>query len=321
MTDSRALYQLAVPDLSDAASSLKFSIIIPVYDDWLSLNECLRSLARQGSAPNFEVIIVDDGSREAAPKFVSKWNEHYSLTVIRESHAGISLARNRGIQASKAPILLFVDADCRLDLKCLQMLERTMDALPQQNYFQLHLVGDCSNGTVGKAEELRLMALQIQFIQLDNSVRYLNTAGFAIRRHKADSDASLFDPIAIRAEDTLLLANLIRRDELPSFVPDAIVQHAISLCVIAYLRKAMQSAYLEGRTFDIISSTGVAIRLGHRERLRMLGLTWKLSADRKIGRTAWFVLLTRQALRWIAIFCYQHLRPICSWSRKLAKSL
>jgi hypothetical protein len=312
MTDSRTLYQLAAPDLSNAASALKFSIIIPVYNDWLSLNECLRSLARQASAPNFEIIIVDDGSKEAAPKFISKWNEHYSLTVIRESHAGISFARNRGIQASKAPILLFVDADCRLDLKCLQMLERTMDALPQQNYFQLHLVGDCSNGTVGKTEDLRLMALQNQFIRLDNSVRYLNTAGFAIRRNKADSDAGLFDPIAIRAEDTLLLANLIRRDELPLFVPDAIVQHAIPLCVVAYLRKAMHSAYLEGKTFDIISSTGVAIRLGHGERLRMLGLTWKLSADRKIGRTAWFVLLTRQTLRLIATFCYQYLRPKCS---------
>lgn len=321
MIESKASHQLARSAPFRAASPLKFSVIIPVYNDWPSLNECLGSLAQQTNAPSFEVIIVDDGSGEAAPEFISNWDEHYDLTVIRQPHTGISGARNRGIQASNAPIVLFVDADCRVNPNCLRTLERTMDDLPQQHYFQLHLVGDCSNGAVGRTEELRLSVLQNQFICPNNSIRYLNTAGFAIRRTQADSDPAPFDPIAIRGEDTLLLTNLIRRDELPFFVPEAIVQHSPSLRLVSYFRKTVRSAYLEGMTFDVISSTGVRIRLNHRERLRMLGLAWKFSADRKIGRTAWLVLLTRQCLRLLTILWYQHLSPRRYWSRNLAKDL
>lgn len=299
----------------------KFSIIIPVYNDWIPLNECLKSLAQQANPPSFEIIVVDDGSKESVPEFFSKWQEHFSVTVIRKFHAGIASARNRGIQASKAPICLFVDADCRLDVDCLQMLERTVNAFPEQDYFQLHLVGDCCNGLVGKAEELRLRVLQHQFVGLGGYIRYLNTAAFALRRNEGTSSASPFDPMAIRAEDTLLLANLIKGGKLPLFVPDAVVQHTTPLRLVAYLRKAMRSAYLEGGAFDIISASKIKIRLHHKERLSMLGCAWQLSADTNIGRTAWFVLLTRQTLRLISSFCYRHLRRKFSCSLKLADSL
>lgn len=39
-----------------------FSIVIPVYNDWLPLEQCLQALTRQINAPSFEAIVVDDGS-------------------------------------------------------------------------------------------------------------------------------------------------------------------------------------------------------------------------------------------------------------------
>src|SRR5271157_1006773 len=90
-----------------------FSIVIGVYDDWIPLDQCLRSLAQQTNGPSFEVIVVDDGSREAAPEFISYWIRAYPLTVIRQSHTGISAARNRGVQISIGSVLVFVDADCK----------------------------------------------------------------------------------------------------------------------------------------------------------------------------------------------------------------
>jgi glycosyltransferase involved in cell wall biosynthesis len=288
------------PDPIPTTSPL-FSIIIGVFNDWTPLDQCLRSLEQQTNESGFEVIVVDDGSKEEAPEFIRGWVHHYPLTIVRERHVGISAARNRGVQISKGMVLVFVDADCKLQANCLAELASTIARSPRHNCFQLHLIGDRS-GLVGRAEELRLITLQNHLLQPNGCIRYLNTAGFAIRRMTANIEGGVFDSVAARAEDTLLLANLMQGGELPFFVPNAIVQHAIPLSLIECFRKDYRSAHLEGRTFDIIASKGVRIRVSHRERLSMLWSMWKTSKQQSIGKLAWFVLAARQALRWIALW-------------------
>jgi glycosyltransferase involved in cell wall biosynthesis len=286
-----------------------FSIIIAVYEDWAPLDQCLRSLAQQNDDVPFEVIIVDDGSTAAAPEFISRWIESYPLTVIQQSHAGISAARNRGVQASNGAILVFTDADCRFQPKCLVALGRATMEFPEHKHFQLHLVGDCV-GTVGRAEELRLAMLQDHLLGADGRIRYLNTSGFAIRRTAVNIAKGVFDPVALRAEDTFLMATLMQRGELPLFVPNATVQHAIPLSLTANLRKDLRSIYLEAKTYDLIATKGVKFRLGHRERLGMLWAMWKASGQRSIGRSAWFVVTLRQGLRLVASYAYRCFRAV-----------
>jgi glycosyltransferase involved in cell wall biosynthesis len=292
---------------SVSTASPLFSIIIGVCNDWAPLDHCLRSLAQQTNGPSFEVIIVDDGSREAAPESIRAWIGSYPLTIVTQSHAGISAARNHGVQNSSGSLLLFVDADCRLQAGCLAALQLRIANSPQHNYFQLHLIGDCS-GLVGRAEQLRLITLQNHLLQPDGCIRYLNTAGFAIRRARVDIKTGIFDPEALRAEDTMLLANLIQGGQLPLFVVDAIVQHAPPLSLMGYLRKDIWSAFQEGRTYDVIASKGVKIRVTHRERFSMLLSMWKTSGERSIGRAAWFMVAARQGLRLMITYAYRCLR-------------
>ena len=134
-------------------------------------------------------------------------------------------------------------------------------------------------------------------LQASGCIRYLNTAGFAVRRESLNLDTGLFNPEAERGEDTLLLAELVKRGELPLFVPNASVQHTVALSFVECLRKDMRSAYLEGHTFDMIASKGVTIRMSNRERLGMLRSLWKASEEESIGRVAWFVLVARQSLQ------------------------
>jgi glycosyltransferase involved in cell wall biosynthesis len=108
-----------------------FSIIIAAYNDWTALDACLRSLAEQKHGPSFEVIVVDDGSTEAAPDVIRQWVRCLSLTIVRQPHAGISAARNHGIQISRGSVLLFVDADCRTQIGCLATLVTTIANSPQ----------------------------------------------------------------------------------------------------------------------------------------------------------------------------------------------
>ena len=273
-----------------------FSVVVPVYNDWVPLEGCLRSLAEQTNAPEFEVIVVDDGSKHSAPDWIYSFARFYTLKVISSCHSGVATARNRGVEVSCGSAIVFTDADCRLGKNCLEALAASLNSLPQHNYFQLHLMADCSN-VVGQSEELRLSSLQKQVLDSAGFIRYLNCAGFSIRRTSLDLGKDLFDPTAVRGEDTLLLANLMLEGKLPFFVSRAIIQHTSSLSPIACLTKEIRSARLEAPTFSTIKSMGVRVRVSHRDRILILGSAWRSSHGR---RAAWLLLVIRRIVRRLA---------------------
>ena len=129
---------------------------------------------------------------------------------------------------SAGSTLIFVDADCRFEPGCLARLGSLVNQSPR-SCFQLHVVGDRS-GVIGKAEELRLATLQSYLLQSDGCIRYLNTAGFAIRKEEVNANGKLFNPAALRAEDTLLLATVMKQGRLPFFVNAA--ETSLRCCVL-----------------------------------------------------------------------------------------
>jgi glycosyltransferase involved in cell wall biosynthesis len=296
-------------DLNPTLGAPEFSIIIAVYNDWKLLADCLRSLSEQTNSPRIEVIIVDDGSHTPAPESIREWSRKFPLTVIREPHNGIPASRNRGIQNSAGSVLVFTDADCRLQPSCLSALASAIASDPDHSCFQLHLTGD-SSGLTARAEELRLREIQSQTLQANGTIRYLNTAGFAIRRSKAVSQSELFHPAALRGEDTLLLVDFMQRGELPFFVADAIVRHVVSMSLVQCLRKDVRSAWLETKTFEMIEARGVQVRMSYYKRITMLISMWKTASRDSIGRAAWLVLVTRQSVQRIITVTHQCLRVV-----------
>jgi hypothetical protein len=101
---------------------------------------------------------------------------------------------------------------------------------------------------------------------------------------------------------------LIQGGELPFFVADAAVEHEVPLSLLRCLRKDIRSAFLEGRTYALIASRGIRIRLGHRERLRMWSSMWRISKEPSVGKLACLVLTARQLLSRISSLVYQLLR-------------
>ena len=269
------------------------TVIIAVYNDWAPLANCLQSLAEQITAPSFEVIVVDDGSTRNAPVSILEWTAEYPWEILRQPHLGTAAARNQGIRHSAGEILLFIDADSIPQNDCLAALGESIPAAPSRNYFQLCLAG--------RAEDLRLIATQDFLLQSDGSIPYLNTAGFAVRRSCVDLEKGLFDERALRAEDTLLLANLKRSNQLPLFVRSAVVRHATKLSVAEALQKSVRSARLEARTHAIIATLGVDVLMNHRERVGMLRSIWRISKAESIGRIACVLLVARQTLRLLTL--------------------
>ena len=90
--------------------SVKLSIIIPCYNAEPYIQELLDTLTPQvENNDEVEVIIVDDGSKEPIhPKYQSQYTW---LKIYRQENKGVSVARNRGIEAAKGKIISFIDAD------------------------------------------------------------------------------------------------------------------------------------------------------------------------------------------------------------------
>ena len=84
------------------------SVIIPTFDRASWLGEAIASVLAQ-TYPHLELIVVDDGSHDATPEVVQACGQ--ALIYIRQAHAGVSAARNRGVAASRGAFIAFLDSD------------------------------------------------------------------------------------------------------------------------------------------------------------------------------------------------------------------
>lgn len=123
----------------------KVSVVVASYNGGKTLPACLTSLERL-NYPNYEVILVDDGSKDDTQQIVARYRMELEdrtqpggaqvsnlrdeagqeragwtpalrarFRCIRQVNLGLSVARNTGINASEGEIVAFTDSDCRAD--------------------------------------------------------------------------------------------------------------------------------------------------------------------------------------------------------------
>lgn len=98
------------------------SVIIPAYNCQDTLAKAVRSLLAQ-SYQDFEIIIINDGSdddTEEVAKALARLDGRIRLFTV--SNAGVSAARNRGMQSAKGEYICFVDSDDYVDGEYLSSL-------------------------------------------------------------------------------------------------------------------------------------------------------------------------------------------------------
>ena len=107
---------------STPMDSPNFTVIICTKDRRADLGRCLDSLSRQFLQDNpesgittgrWKVLVVDNASSDGCDEEVSKRSRDYpvALSCVREPQAGLSIARNRGLQEADTDIVIFVDDD------------------------------------------------------------------------------------------------------------------------------------------------------------------------------------------------------------------
>ena len=112
-------------------SKIFVSIIVPVYNVERYLRECLDSIA-QLKAFSWEAILIDDGSTDSSGAICDEYAKREpKFRVIHQKNAGVSAARNAGLEAAEGEWIWFVDSDDSINPD----FEITnMEALEQADY-------------------------------------------------------------------------------------------------------------------------------------------------------------------------------------------
>lgn len=88
---------------------MKVSVIIPAFNAEKAIGNCLSALRNQSFSDAFEIIVVDDGSKDNTCVVV---NGFRGVLLHKQSNAGPAVARNQGAHLASGRILVFTDSDC-----------------------------------------------------------------------------------------------------------------------------------------------------------------------------------------------------------------
>ena len=85
------------------------SVIVPLYNKEDFVATSIGSILKQ-SYSDYEIIIVNDGSTDKSVNIVKAFNDR-RIRIINQENAGVSAARNKGIEEAKGEYIAFLDAD------------------------------------------------------------------------------------------------------------------------------------------------------------------------------------------------------------------
>lgn len=92
--------------------SVAVSIVVPVYNVEKYIGRCLESLVRQDCKCGYEIIIVNDGTKDNSMITANEYACKYDfIRIITQENAGLSSARNTGLANAKGKYIAFVDSD------------------------------------------------------------------------------------------------------------------------------------------------------------------------------------------------------------------
>lgn len=176
------------------------SVIMPTYNRAKSISSAINSALNQ-TYKNFELIIIDDGSKDNTDKIVSNFKDK-RISYIKRSNKGASIARNEGLKIATGDFIFFLDSDNQwkddfLEIMIGFLISNQLDAA----YSGIAISRDFKNICAYLGDEFDYASLMnLNFIDLNS---------FCL---KNDSDMQYFDIKLKRLIDwDFILANTYRK--------------------------------------------------------------------------------------------------------------
>lgn len=112
---------------SEKKEMITFSILVPVYQVEDYVEECIQSVLKQ-TYQNWELILVDDGSRDRSGEICDRYAEQYeNIHVYHKENRGQLHTRIYALERAKGMYCVFLDSDDMLKEHALEMLRQTIE--------------------------------------------------------------------------------------------------------------------------------------------------------------------------------------------------
>lgn len=153
-----------------------FSIIIPVYNAQNTIRRTLQSVLNQ-TFSSYEIIVVNDGSRDNSARILQEFAHYPQVTVFNQINAGVSAARNSGLQQASGEYVLFLDADDWVDDNFLMSFKLNLNAWPAESVDLM--VGNLNDNRIGKVSQAGFFSQQdipyvLGELEMSDNIGYLH---------------------------------------------------------------------------------------------------------------------------------------------------
>ncbi len=211
-------------------SAILFSIVIPTHNRCNMLRRAVDSVLAQ-TYTNFELIIINDGSQDATHELIGSYQDERIQAIHQPQAAGVSSARNAGINMAKGAFVAFLDDD---DEYFPDFLEYCYKILIKHKDLAIVWTGieDLVETSTGSYERQKLWPLSIhgggQYASLDFLKELGMSLGMVIKR-SCFEQLGMFDEKMRVSEDLDLLFRFLKNGVPYSPIPKILVRRHIHL--------------------------------------------------------------------------------------------
>ncbi len=215
------------------------SVIIPVFNEGKTIQQCIESLINQKFSGSYEIIIVDDGSTDKTSQIVKKFRNN--VKYLFQKNKGPATARNTGAKNAKFEILIFIDADCIADEKWLSEMV---------NPFENKEIAGVQGRYKTKQKSLTARFVQIEIeeryekMKKHENIDFIGSYSAAYRKEIFKSAGGFDESFpSASGEDPELSYKLAKAGEKLIFNENAIVYHKHPEKLLKYLQTKFFRAY------------------------------------------------------------------------------
>lgn len=181
------------------------SVVVPLYNKEKFIERTINSILKQ-TYQKFEIIVIDDGSTDSSIEIVKNINDH-RIVLKQQENAGVSVARNNGVNSAMYEYIAFLDADDEWYPNHLEELCKLVQKFPDANLWVSGYERSTQKNQsldeykIYKLEEYltdRLRGIRIAWTSavLVSKVQFLKKSGFMPNHNHGEDQALWLDLVS-----------------------------------------------------------------------------------------------------------------------------